>query len=110
MPLLVRREDDAVVVEVVDRFDVVTAPEIKTELTNLVTEGARKIVVSLARVSFIDSSGLGALVSVHKDLKARGGTLAIAEPTRQADLVLTITRLSTVLPVFPDVDAALKGI
>ena len=110
MPLLVRREDDAVVLEVVDRFDVVTAPEIKTELTNLITDGARKIVVSLAQVSFIDSSGLGALVSVHKDLEERGGALAIAEPTRQAELVLTITRLSSVLRVFSDVDAALKEI
>ena len=70
-------------------------------------EGASKILLNLAGVSFMDSSGLGELASAYAGVNKAGGQLKLANlPPRIIDL-LRITKLDSVLPAFPDEAAAL---
>ena len=72
-------------------------------------EGATKILLNLAEVSFVDSSGLGELASAYAAVNRSGGQLKLVNlPARVADL-LRITKLDSVLKAFPDEPAALQS-
>jgi anti-sigma B factor antagonist len=71
--------------------------------------GANKILLNLANVSFIDSSGLGELASAYARMHKDGGQLKLVNlPARIVDL-LRITKLDTVLLTFPSEAAALQS-
>lgn len=108
MPLVIREESNGVVVEVVGRFDVLTAPAVKEELLRLSDKGTENLIVSLEKLDFVDCSGIGALAVANRALTAAGRPpLAVAAPTKQAELVLTITRLDSVFRVCGTVKQAL---
>ena len=65
-----------------------------------------RVVVDLSAVEFIDSSGLGALISGLKVARQAGGDLRIAAPTRQVITVLELTNLNRVLRAHPDPGSA----
>jgi anti-sigma B factor antagonist len=55
--------------------------------------------VDLSETRFLDSSGLGALIALHKTVSARGGALRILRPTPTAQQVLELTRLHRILEI-----------
>jgi anti-sigma B factor antagonist len=68
-----------------------------------VASGETHIVVDLGQVTFIDSSGLGALISALKATRQAGGDLRIADVPEQVMTVLRLTNLDRVLRVHPTV-------
>ena len=74
LSLSTRTVDDNTVLEVGGEVDVYTAPRLRERLVELVEGGARKVIVDLSRVEFLDSTGLGVLVGALKRLRAAGGT------------------------------------
>ena len=99
-------ESGVVVVRPEGRLNMVAAPALRKELNGLIESGATRVVVDLSGVEFIDSSGLGALISGLKAARQAGGDLRIARPTKQVSTVLDITNLNRVLTAFPDPEAA----
>jgi anti-sigma B factor antagonist len=91
------------------RVNAVTAPALKTRIRELVEEGRTEIVYDLTEVSFLDSSGLSALVSGLKATRERGGFLKLAGMTAQVATIFRLTMLDRVFEVFPSVDAALAS-
>src|SRR5688500_9014151 len=89
-----------VVAPVGPRLDAEIAGELRATLLNLIDQGARKLVLDLPTVDFIDSSGLGALVSALKRLKQieRGGDIRLADVQPPVLAVLEIIRLHRVFP------------
>jgi len=86
--------------------DVYTSPRLRQELTDVVEAGCVNIVVDLENLSFIDSSGLGALVSVLRRVKERGGTLRLVCTKDSILKIFRITGLDKVFPVFTTVAEA----
>ncbi len=70
--------------------------ELRNAIKGLLAEGKKKIVLDVARVGFIDSSGLGTLVAVYHTAKAQGGTLALCQLGKKFEELLQMTRLLTV--------------
>ena len=101
--------DGAAVVRLVGRLDLVSAAEVKQRLTRAIVEGHRRLVVDLGEVTFIDSSGLGALIGGLKAARLAGGNLRIARPGSQVRLTLELTTLDQVLHPYPTVEEALAG-
>ena len=64
-----------------------------------IEDGTETIDVDLSRTRFIDSSGLGALISLHKTMCARGGSVRILHPTPMVLQILELTRLHRVFEV-----------
>ena len=91
------------------RFDLLSAPEAKAQIAQAVAEGHHRLVVDLACVSFLDSSGLGALVGGLKVARQAGGDLRIARPTEQITSVLRLTLLDRVLRPYATIEEALAG-
>lgn len=101
--------DTAAVLAPRGRLDLVTASRLRAEIAATVAEGRPRVVVDLEGVTFVDSSGLGALIAGLKVARDAGGELRIANAGKQAVTVLSITRLDRVLRQYPSVDEALAG-
>ena len=101
-PLLNYRLDAGIsVVTVTGEVDVSTSSSLRNGLLRVITdENHRGLVVNLASVTFIDSTGVGVLVGIWHRVRASRGCLALAAPSRQARSVLETTGLAKVLPVY----------
>lgn len=88
------------------RLNMVSAGALRDLVTSTVADGHRRVVVDLAGVDFMDSSGLGALISGLKTARQAGGDLRIAAPTEQVRLVLKLTNVERVLPAYGTADLA----
>ena len=105
-----RLDQGITVVTVSGEVDVSTSPGLRTGLLSVVTdESSRGLVVNLANVNFIDSTGVGVLVGVWHRVRATEGCLALAAPSRQARSVLETTGLMKVLPVYDTEEEALQA-
>ena len=97
------------VVRPIGRLDLLTAAEARQHFAQAIAAGSRRLIVDLAEVLFIDSSGLAALISGLKTARLAGGDLRIARPNDQARLLFELTRLDQVLRLYPTVEEALAG-
>ena len=75
----------------------------------LVEEGHRKILLNLGEVDYIDSAGLGELVSAHATVQNAKGELKLVQPTERVRDLIQITRLYTVFDVQPNERAAIRS-
>ena len=91
----------AAVVHVVGELDVATAPELREAVVGLVRQDVSEVVIDLAALEFIDSSGLSVLVGAHKRLRERGGELRLRAVPSQAANVLRVTGLADILATEP---------
>lgn len=98
---LVVRVDEA-------RIDAAVAVRFKDEMRTHVGSGHPRVVVDMAKVEFLDSSGLGAVVAVLKEV-GPGTSFALAGLTGNVEKVFRLTRMDTVFTIFPDVESALEG-
>lgn len=89
------------------RLDMVAAPQLRGTISDEVAAGRSRLVVDLEGTTFLDSSGLGALIAGLKTTRQAGGDLRIAGCGEQVRMVLELTQMHTVLRPYADVDAAL---
>ena len=82
---------------------------VRRTVRDLVDRGRRKIVLNLDDVDYIDSAGLGELVSAHTVVRSANGELKLMNLSRRVNDVLQITRLFTVFDVQANEDAALRS-
>lgn len=109
MPLASRDTDGVRLITVTTpRIDAALAIQFKEEMRRTMTDGPRRVVLDLSAVTFVDSSGLGAIVAAMKaqaparrlDLAGLGGTV---------EKVFRLTRLDTVFRIYPTAEAALSA-
>lgn len=84
-----------------ERLDAHNANELKTELLALFEQGKKDILIDLQFVRFIDSSGLGALVSGFKNAITNQGSLKLASLQTQVKSMFELTRLHRVFDIYP---------
>lgn len=96
----------SLVVRCQGRLNMITAPELRDLVGESVTAGKTRIVVDLADVDFMDSTGLGALVAALKQTRQAGGDLRIASPGTQVSMVLKLSNIDRIFGFYPDAEAA----
>jgi len=82
---------------------------LRQSLKDLLEGGKKKIVLNLGEVGYIDSSGLGELVSSFTTVRNSGGELKLANLTQKVNDLLTVTKLYTVFEVHNDEQAAVQS-
>jgi anti-sigma B factor antagonist len=82
---------------------------IRNAVRDVLHTGAKKIVLNLANTNYIDSSGVGELVSSYTSVINDGGQLKLLSLTKKIHELLTITKLLTVFETFDDEKAALAS-
>jgi anti-sigma B factor antagonist len=91
-------------------IDAYSAPSLREDLRVLVEDrGALVVVIDLSAVTFLDSSGLGAIVGTLRRLRERNGRLTIVEPESAASRIFEHTGLDTVLDLYDRRDEAFSA-
>ena len=78
------------------------ASSLRTKIRELVDGGSRRIVLNMADVTYMDSSGLGELLAAHTTVTTAGGEVKLLNLTRRVHDLLVLTRLDTVFETFED--------
>ena len=79
---------------------------VRNTVRDILAENGKKIILNLAEVNYIDSSGIGELVSAYTTVTNAGGQLKLLNLTKKIEQLLAITKLLTVFQVFEDEQAA----
>lgn len=88
---------DIAVVRADGRLNMVSAPELRETVAAAIAGGRSRIVVDLEATSFMDSSGLGALIGCLKSARQAEGDLRIAAPNEQVRMVLKLSNVDRIL-------------
>ena len=98
------------IVSIAGELDIATVPLVSAALQDEPAAGAEAIVVDLSGVTFMDSTGLAALMTLQRDIDARGGRLVIACPEGPARLLFDVAGVADQLALYwtrEDAEAAL---
>jgi anti-sigma B factor antagonist len=87
------------VLDVVGEIDIYTTPQFKEAVGKVIEEGKPGIIINMAQVSYMDSSGFGTLLSATKKLRPLSGSLHLVGCNDAISRMLQITRLNTIFGV-----------
>jgi anti-sigma B factor antagonist len=108
--LSTRELGDAIVVDIVGRLALIDGTAAMREAIRVPLEqGKKHIIINLAAVDFVDSSGLGELVRTHASVRSHGGQLKLVNPGKHVHDLLRMTKLDRVLDIEQDEASALNS-
>jgi anti-sigma B factor antagonist len=97
------------VVTVHGEIDVATSPTLRERLIDLVNDGATRLVLDLETVDFLDSTGLGTIVSLLKRVRTQGGDLRLVCTEARIRRLFEITGLDKAVPLHASLDDAIAA-
>jgi anti-sigma B factor antagonist len=97
----IQNSDERTLVTLSGELDASTASFLYDKLSDLEVEDVNHVVLDLAKVTFMDSTGLGVIVTEHKRLQHSEGTLTIFSPPSSVRRLFEITGLDDVLDIVP---------
>lgn len=100
--------DSQVITVLEARIDASVAIQFKDTMRKLTEDAPNRVILDLAQVEFIDSSGLGAIVASMKQLGA-DRKLDLSGLSVNVDKVFRLTRMDTIFGIFPDLETATKA-
>jgi anti-sigma B factor antagonist len=84
------------------------ADELRRQLLEVPSAENTRVVLDLSELHFVNSAGLGAFIALYRRCHELGGQVALANPRRAVGQVLRVTNLDRLMPIFPDVQSALR--
>jgi len=102
--------NDIAILSLTGEVEVANASQVRDAALKLVSGGRKYLVVDLSGVEYMDSTGLGTLVGLHKRLREAGGQVLIAGAQPRVRKIFDITGLTQVFRMHEDVSAALKEV
>ena len=109
MGFQVEKQGDVTVVDVEGQLIVGNRQELKQRVLEQLDHGDRKFVVDFSRTGYIDSSGLGVLVSLSKKIREQGGDLRLANLNEDLRTLFELTKLDTLFKIADSRQEALAG-
>lgn len=110
MQIEVKEEKDKVtLIEISGEIDLYNAPDIKENIQKLVEAQKFKIVLDMQGVSYIDSSGIGAMISALSGLKRHKGGLKLANLHGPVKKVFELTKLNSFFEIYDDPQKAIES-
>ena len=98
------------VLDVAGEVDVYTAPTLKEALSGIISAGQSHLIVDIGRVTYMDSSGFGTLLSAVKRVRPEGGTVNLVKCSSAIDRMLKLTRLNTIFNIHSSIEEAINAI
>jgi anti-sigma B factor antagonist len=110
MQLETRTVNDVVIVRAIGDITLGKGGDVllKDKINSLLQQGHKKMLLDLGQVSYVDSAGLGQLVSIHATTTRHGGNLKLLNVTKRLRDLLVVTKLLTVFDTFDTEAAALQ--
>ena len=107
MEIIAHDYPHAAVIRVIGRVDAGTYPALENKINEFVNAGRKHVVLELDGIEYLSSAGVRVLISTQKALKARGGRLAIAQPSERVTDVLKLAGVDVLFPTYTTTVAAL---
>ncbi|HEY8483462.1 MAG TPA: STAS domain-containing protein [Longimicrobiales bacterium] len=99
MSFQVNKLNDITVIDVEGQLIVGNRQELKQKVLQELEKGGRKFLIDFARTGYIDSSGLGVLVSLSKKIREQGGELRLANLNEDLRTLFELTKLDTLFQI-----------
>ncbi len=107
MQIAVGNKDDVIVARIpVADLDAANSGEFKHDIAPILESGT-KVVIDLSAVRFVDSSGLGAMLSCLRQMTARGGDLKLSGMSKQVRATFELVRMDRIFDIFDTDEAAI---
>ena len=109
MSFQVSKSDDVTLIEVEGQLIVGNRQELKQQVLEQLEDGDQKFVIDFANTGYIDSSGLGVLVSLSKKIREQGGELRLSSLNEDLRTLFELTKLDTLFRIADTKEQALEG-
>jgi anti-sigma B factor antagonist len=109
MSFAIERQGEVVVVDVEGQLIVGNRNELKQKVIDELEKGARKVLIDFARTGYIDSSGLGVLVTLSRRIRELGGELRLANLNEDLKTLFELTKLDTLFQISDTKERALQS-
>ena len=109
MAFEVTKQDDVTVLDVEGQLIVGNRQELKQKVLEELENGERRFLIDFDRTGYIDSSGLGVLVSLSKKIREQGGELRLANLNDDLRTLFELTKLDTLFQISSSRDEALSS-
>ncbi len=104
-----REHGTVVILSLTGRLDLSNGGKLKEEIKRLLNSGKSSIHLNLGNVEFVNSSGLGALVSIMKEIRLQKGRLTLSDLADYVQEIFDITQLSHIFEIFATEKEALSS-
>lgn len=109
MELTRKDEEMVVVLSLSGRLDLANGNKLKDEIKIILKDGKTAIHLCMKDLEFVNSSGLGAMVSIMKEIRLQRGRLTLSDMADYVREVFDITQLSHIFEIFPTEEEALRS-
>lgn len=104
------RQGNITVIRLIGDLELTGCREVDHRLRETLGEANGKVVIDLKETRYIDSSGLGILVSLYSHIRKSGGQLVLANPNRSVRRLFDLTNVQNMLRVYGTVEEALGSL
>ena len=109
MSFTTKKQDGVVIMEIEGQLIVGNRQELKQKMLDELEKGGRKFLIDFAKTGYIDSSGLGVLVSLSKKIREQGGELRLANLNDDLKTLFELTKLDTLFQIADSRERALTS-
>ncbi|HUO52096.1 MAG TPA: STAS domain-containing protein [Gemmatimonadaceae bacterium] len=109
MSFAIKKQGDVLVVDVDGQLIVGNRNELKQKVGDELEKGERKVLIDFSRTGYIDSSGLGVLVSLSRRIRDQGGELRLANLNDDLKTLFELTKLDTLFQISDTKERALQS-
>jgi len=109
MSFTTKKQDGVVIMEIEGQLIVGNRQELKQKMLDELEKGAKKFLIDFAKTGYIDSSGLGVLVSLSKKIREQGGELRLANLNEDLKTLFELTKLDTLFQIAETREKALTS-
>jgi len=103
-----KKVGEVVILTVDGEINFNSSPDFRKAFLKVLDSKEQKVIVNLASVAYVDSSGLATLVEAHQKIKNSGGRLKLTNLTGKVKSLFEITKLEKLFEIFPSEEEALK--
>lgn len=104
----ISQHEGVTIVEITGQLIVANRQELKDDVLKLLDSGTRKFLIDFRDTAYIDSSGLGVLVSLSKKIREKGGEMRLSNLNEDLRTLFELTKLDTLFHIADTRDQALK--
>lgn len=108
--LLTKKQEVLIIKPQSTRIDILDSTDFKSKFNDYLSQGYRQFILNLSNVTFIDSAGLGALISAGKLIVKHNGQLVLCEVSASLGKIFSLVRLDLLFPQFADEQAAIASL
>jgi anti-sigma B factor antagonist len=77
------------------------ADALRSAILSSIEQGMRKVLIDLSEITWVNSTGLGVLITSHLAARGKGGSVKLIGVSKRIESILSVTRLNTVFEIFP---------